>query len=98
MAQEKNMNEKPKRTRKPKAKDEALPVEQITELMLVHNKNDPKAGVRAVSGIDGQGKVKTVPADERNENSFLKFDKTQVSSRISSRISGASSRTPRISG
>ena len=53
----------------------ALPVEQITELMLVHNKNDPKAGVRAVSGIDGQGKVKTVPADERNENSFLKFDK-----------------------
>lgn len=69
------MNEKPKRTRKPKAKDEALPVEQITELMLVHNKNDPKADVRAVSGIDGQGKVKTVPADERNENSFLKFDK-----------------------
>ena len=69
------MNEKPKRTRKPKAKDEALPVEQITELMLVHNKNDPKASVRAVSGIDGQGKVKTVPADERNENSFLKFDK-----------------------
>lgn len=69
------MNENPKRTRKPKAKDEALPVEQITELMLVHNKNDPKAGVRAVSGIDGQGKVKTVPADERNENSFLKFDK-----------------------
>lgn len=69
------MNEKPKRTRKPKAKDEALPVEQITELMLVHNKNDPKACVRAVSGIDGQGKVKTVPADERNENSFLKFDK-----------------------
>lgn len=75
MAQEKNMNEKPKRTRKPKAKDESLPVEQITELMLVHNKNDPKAGVRAVSEIDGQGKVKTVPADERNENSFLKFDK-----------------------
>ena len=69
------MNEKPKRTRKPKAKDEALPVEQITELMLVHNKNDPKAGVRAVSEIDGQGKVKTVPADEQNENSFLKFDK-----------------------
>ena len=56
-------------------KDESLPVEQITELMLVQNKNDPKAGVRAVSGIDGQGKVKTVPADERNENSFLKFDK-----------------------
>lgn len=75
MAQEKNMNEKPKRTRRPKVKDESLPVEQITELMLVQNKNDPKAGVRAVSEIDGQGKVKTVPVDERNENSFLKFDK-----------------------
>lgn len=98
MAQEKNMNEKPKRTRRSKVKDESLPVEQITELMLVQNKNDPKAGVRAVSEIDGQGKVKTVPVDERNENSFLKFDKTQVSLRISSRISGASSRTPRISG
>lgn len=74
-AQEKNMNEKPKRTRRSKVKDESLPVEQITELMLVQNKNDPKAGVRAVSEIDGQGKVKTVPVDERNENSFLKFDK-----------------------
>ena len=31
--------------------------------------------MRAVSEIDGQGKVKTVPVDERNENSFLKFDK-----------------------
>ena len=75
MAQEKNMNEKPKRTRRSKVKDESLPVEQITELMLVQNKNDPKAGVRAVSEIDGQGKAKTVPVDERNENSFLKFDK-----------------------
>ena len=69
------MNEKPKRTRRSKVKDESLPVEQITELMLVQNKNDPKAVVRAVSEIDGQGKVKTVPVDERNENSFLKFDK-----------------------
>lgn len=69
------MNEKPKRTRRSKVKDESLPVEQITELMLVQNKNDPKAGVQAVSEIDGQGKVKTVPVDERNENSFLKFDK-----------------------
>ena len=69
------MHEKPKRTRRSKVKDESLPVEQITELMLVQNKNDPKAGVRAVSEIDGQGKVKTVPVDERNENSFLKFDK-----------------------
>ncbi|WP_455601280.1 DUF3945 domain-containing protein [Bacteroides rodentium] len=75
MAQEKNPDGKPKRTRKPKAGKDAPPVEQITELMLVHNKNDPKAGVQAVSEIDKDGKVKTVPADEKNENSFLKFDK-----------------------
>ncbi|MCS3157278.1 hypothetical protein NXY07_09725 [Phocaeicola dorei] len=50
-------------------------VEQITELMMVHNKSDPKAGVQVVSEIDKDGKVKTVPADEKNENSFLKFDK-----------------------
>ena len=74
MAQEKTPNEKPKRTRKPKAGSDALPVEQITELMLVHNKNDPKFGVQAVSEIDKDGKAKTVPADEKNENSFLKFD------------------------
>ena len=75
MAQEKTPNEKPKRTRKPKAGSDVLPVEQITELMLVHNKNDPKFGVQAVSEIDKDGKAKTVPADEKNENSFLKFDK-----------------------
>lgn len=75
MAQEKIPNEKPKRTRKPKAGSDALPVEQITELMLVHNKNDLKFGVQAVSEIDKDGKAKTVPADEKNENSFLKFDK-----------------------
>lgn len=75
MAQKKTPNEKPKRIRKPKAGSDALPVEQITELMLVHNKNDPKFGVQAVSEIDKDGKAKTVPADEMNENSFLKFDK-----------------------
>ena len=75
MAQKKNLNETPKRTRKPKAKNDALPVEQITELMLVHNKSDPKNGVQVVSEIDKDGKAKTVPADEKNENSFLKFDK-----------------------
>lgn len=75
MAQENNMNEKPKRTRKPKTRSDVPPVEQITELMLVHNKSDPKAGVQAVSEIDKDGKVKMVPANEQNENSFLKFDK-----------------------
>ncbi|WP_346990571.1 DUF3945 domain-containing protein [Bacteroides caccae] len=75
MAQKKDMEEKPKRARKPKVKSNALPVEQINELLFVHNKEDPKAGVQAVSGIDEKGKAQTVPADERNENSFLKFEK-----------------------
>ena len=75
MAQKKDMEEKPKRARKPKVKSNALPVEQINELMFIHNKNDPQTGVQAVSGIDEKGKVQTVPADERNENSFLKFKK-----------------------
>ena len=75
MAQKKDVEEKPKRARKPKVKSNALPVEQINELMFIHNKNDPQTGVQAVSGIDEKGKVQTVPADERNENSFLKFEK-----------------------
>lgn len=75
MAQEKDVNEKSKRTRKPQAKEPELPVEQITELLFVHNKNDPESRVKAVTGIDEEGKAKTVPADEKNENSFLKFDK-----------------------
>ena len=75
MAQEKSPNEKPRRPRKPKVMNDAPLVEQITELMMIHNKSDPKAGVQVVSEIDKDGKVKTVPADEKNENSFLKFDK-----------------------
>lgn len=76
MAQEKDVKEKPKRTRKTqKSAKEKTYVEQINELLFVHNKEDPKAGVQAVSGIDEKGKAQTVPADERNENSFLKFEK-----------------------
>ena len=75
MAQEKSPNEKPGRPRKPKVTNDAPLVEQITELMMIHNKSDPKAGVQVVSEIDKDGKVKTIPADEKNENSFLKFDK-----------------------
>ena len=94
MAQKKDMEEKPKRARKPKVKSNALPVEQINELMFIHNKNDPQTGVQAVSGIDEKGKVQTVPADERNENS----KRTPVSSKTLSRISGANSRNRHISG
>lgn len=76
MAQEKEMKEKPVRTRKTRksAKEEPY-VEQLNELLLVHNKEDPKAGVQAVSEIDEKGKAKTVSANKKNENSFLKFDK-----------------------
>lgn len=76
MAQEKDINEKPKRTRKTQksAKEEPY-VEQLNELVLVHNKSDPKAGIQAVSEIDEKGKAKTVPVNKKNENSFLKFDK-----------------------
>lgn len=72
---EKRHGREHKRARKPKVKSNAAPVEQINELMFIHNKNDPQTGVQAVSGIDEKGKVQTVPADERNENSFLKFEK-----------------------
>ena len=76
MAQEKEVKEKPKRTRKTQKSAKEKPyVEQINELLFVHNKEDPKAGVQAVSEIDGEGKVRTVPAEEKNENSFLKFEK-----------------------
>lgn len=76
MAQKKDVKEKPKRTRKTQKSAKEKPyVEQINELLFVHNKEDPKAGVQAVSGIDEKGKAQTVPADERNENSFLKFEK-----------------------
>ena len=76
MAQEQSVNKKPKRTRKPRKPAEEKPyVEQINELLFVHNKEDPKAGVQVVSSIDEKGKAETVPADEKNENSFLKFDK-----------------------
>ena len=76
MAQEKEVKEKPKRTRKTQKSAKEKPyVEQINELLFVHNKEDPKAGVQAVSEIDGKGKARTVPAEEKNENSFLKFEK-----------------------
>ena len=77
MAQEKDLKEKPKRKGKTtgqSAKEQPY-VEQFSELLMVHNKNDPKAGVGVVSRADEKGNYKTVPPDEKNENSFLKFDK-----------------------
>lgn len=76
MVQEKD-KKKPKRAPRSKnaATEEKPYVEQFSELLMVHNKNDPKAGLGVVSRVDGKGNFKTVPPDGKNENSFLKFDK-----------------------
>ena len=76
MAQEKD-KKKPKRAPRSKnaVAEEKPYVEQFSELLMVHNKNDPKASLGVVSRVDGKGNFKTVPPDGKNENSFLKFDK-----------------------
>ena len=73
MAQE-NSPDKEKRQGRTK-KPEKPYVEQIDELLLVHNKNDPKEGLGVVSKADEKGNYQTVTPEEKNENSFLKFDK-----------------------
>ena len=73
MAQE-NSPDKEKRQSRTK-KPEKPYVEQIDELLLVHNKNDPKKGLGVVSKVDEKGNYQTVAPEEKNENSFLKFDK-----------------------
>ena len=73
MAQE-NSPDKEKRQGRIK-KPEKPYVEQIDELLLVHNKNDPKEGLGVVSKADEKGNYQTVKPEEKNENSFLKFDK-----------------------
>lgn len=76
MAQEKD-RKNPKRTPRSKgtATEEKPYVEQFSELLMVHNKNDPKAGLGVVSQVDEKGNYRTVPPDRKHENSFLKFDR-----------------------
>ena len=76
MAQEKD-RKKPKRAPRSKgtATEEKPYVEQFSELLMVHNKNDPKAGLGVVSQVDEKGNYRTVPPDRKHENSFLKFDR-----------------------
>ena len=76
MAQEKD-RKKPKWTPRSKgtATEEKPYVEQFSELLMVHNKNDPKAGLGVVSQVDEKGNYRTVPPDRKHENSFLKFDR-----------------------
>ena len=70
MAQEKKTNEGVKSQARKNAG-----AEQNGELLLVRNRDDPKPGLRVVSGTDENGNIQTVPANERNQNSFLKFDR-----------------------
>ena len=59
MAQKKDMEEKPKRARKPKVKSNALPVEQINELMFIHNKNDPQTGDRKSTRLNSSHRLES---------------------------------------
>lgn len=96
----KEVKEKPKRTRKTQKSAKEKPyVEQINELLFVHNKEDPKAGVQAVSEIDGEGKVRTGSCRRKERKLLSEIQrKTPVSSKTSSGTSGASSRNLHISG
>ena len=62
MAQE-NSPDKEKRQGRTK-KPEKPYVEQIDELLLVHNKNDPKEGLGVVSKADEKGNYQTVTPEE----------------------------------
>ncbi len=64
MAQE-NSPDKEKRQGRTK-KPEKPYVEQIDELLLVHNKNDPKEGLGVVSKADEKGNYQTVTPEEKN--------------------------------
>lgn len=71
MAQEKEVKEKPKRTRKTQKSAKEKPyVEQINELLFVHNKEDPKAGVQAVSEIDGKERPERFLPKKRTKTPF----------------------------
>jgi len=54
--------------------EQNVPNEQISDILLVMDKKE--LSVRAVSEIDKNGKIKTVPADKEHQNDFLKIDYT----------------------
>jgi hypothetical protein len=47
--------------------------EQLTDILLVLDKGKMK--IEAVKGIDKDGKLKTLPADKKNQNQFMRVDK-----------------------
>lgn len=73
MAQNNSPNAEKKQSRRKKS--EKPYVEQIDELLLVHNKSDPKERLGVISEVDENGNYKAVQPKEENEKDFLKFDK-----------------------
>ena len=73
MAQNNSPNAEKRQSRRKKA--EKPYVEQIDELLLVHNKSDPKERLGVISEVDENGNYKAVQPKEENEKDFLKFDK-----------------------
>lgn len=73
MAQNNSPNAEKKQSHRKKA--EKPYVEQIDELLLVHNKSDPKERLGVISEVDENGNYKAVQPKEENEKDFLKFDK-----------------------
>jgi hypothetical protein len=47
--------------------------EQLTDILLVLDKEKMK--IEAVKGIDKDGNLKTIPADKKNQNQFMRVDK-----------------------
>ena len=69
--------------------------EQMSDIVFILDKME--LILQAVSKLDKDGRHETVPADTKHRNSFLKIDRYADMFEISSRISGASSKTPHAS-
>ena len=68
MAEEQIRDDTPK-----KQQDQIRENEQMSDIILILDKMELL--IQAVSEINKDGKYKTVPADEKHKNSFLKVDK-----------------------
>ncbi|MCY0976942.1 DUF3945 domain-containing protein [Chryseobacterium wangxinyae] len=49
-------------------------LEELSDILLVHNKKRMK--IEAVTGIDEKGQLKTVAPSKRNQNQFMRVDKS----------------------
>lgn len=69
MTEEKNRGDPPKEQKDAASAKE----EQASDILLIMDQM--KLIVRALSELEKQGKVRTLPADRQHQNSFLKFDR-----------------------